>query len=762
MQTSVTIPARHPGRNADRSGGAPRRSDALLAVAWVGVVLVFWFGLFVPSMQPGVFRPEAADLYGYFVPKLVYASQELAHGRLPLWNPWEYGGLPFLGAAQTAVLYPLFPAVFALLRPATALHVFMVAHYLLLGAGAFAMLRAFRLGVPGAIFGTLCLVFQPTLMSSHYNPIRIAAFTWVPWMVAALVWTVERRSLAAALALAVAATLQVLAGYPEYAVDTAMILAVLLPAAALRVRDARGVGLVGGAALAAALVSAPQLVAIAEMFRTSVRAAGAVPFLAGQGFDLAAYGSGLGAWVSSISTFGYLPALGWLLVFVGVVAPRRPYRWALLAVWILASVAYSEPLRTIPPFRFFRSFLPWSTLLYVPLAAFAGAGFDRAAAAVAGDRPARREVAVALVGLAVALPLLSLRSLAGLAVTVAILAAGRVARVAPRTAVGAALVATLATIWTWIPPTLPQTLRHRYARGETPFPSLDDAFARVAELRAACGDDVRGRVLAPVETLLGLPVLGRVPAVQGYPEPLAPARTSRLLAAAGLAPETLLPLDWDRVARSAGVLRLLDVRCILLPPGHEDGLARLGFAPGGRLADGRTAWVQPATGVARVVSAVRHAPNAEDGLAAVLDPAVDLASEAVVESPGTSACGTGETCDPAPVDARLATVGESPGRLVFRVESATDAHLVVAVSHAPGWRAAVDGRPVAIVPADYAFMAVPLEAGRHVVELYYRPRGFTAAVVLALVGVALMATAGIRVVVRRQSVAGGSAASSAA
>src|SRR5580765_7117701 len=83
MQRSVTIPARHPGRNADRSGGVPRRMIALLAVAWTGVVLVFWFGLFVASMRPGLFRPEAADLYGYFLPKLAYAAEEIAHGRLP-------------------------------------------------------------------------------------------------------------------------------------------------------------------------------------------------------------------------------------------------------------------------------------------------------------------------------------------------------------------------------------------------------------------------------------------------------------------------------------------------------------------------------------------------------------------------------------------------------------------------------------------------------------------------------------------------------
>ena len=77
MQRAVTSPARHPRRNA-----------LALAGAWVAVVLLFWLGLFVPAMRPGVFRPEAVDLYGYFFPKFVYGSAELGRGALPLWNPY--------------------------------------------------------------------------------------------------------------------------------------------------------------------------------------------------------------------------------------------------------------------------------------------------------------------------------------------------------------------------------------------------------------------------------------------------------------------------------------------------------------------------------------------------------------------------------------------------------------------------------------------------------------------------------------------------
>src|SRR6185436_20281557 len=80
--------------------------------------------------------------------------------------------------------------------------------------------------------------FQPVMMMSHYNPIRIASFAWVPWMVATCVRTMEGARLEPALALAAVAALQALAGYPEYSLDTTLVLGVLWLAAVLRSRRA--------------------------------------------------------------------------------------------------------------------------------------------------------------------------------------------------------------------------------------------------------------------------------------------------------------------------------------------------------------------------------------------------------------------------------------------------------------------------------------------------------------------------------------------
>jgi uncharacterized membrane protein YfhO len=53
--------------------------------------------------------------------------------------------------------------------------------------------------------------------------------------------------------------------------------------------------------------------------------------------------------------------------------------------------------------------------------------------------------------------------------------------------------------------------------------------------------------------------------------------------------------------------------------------------------------------------------------------------------------------------------------------SARAAVVVLADAYDPGWRASVDGEAAALLRANIAFRAVAVPAGRHVVELAYRP-----------------------------------------
>lgn len=59
------------------------------------------------------------------------------------------------------------------------------------------------------------------------------------------------------------------------------------------------------------------------------------------------------------------------------------------------------------------------------------------------------------------------------------------------------------------------------------------------------------------------------------------------------------------------------------------------------------------------------------------------------------------------------------------VKSEKPAYLVLARTYYPGWRAQVDGRPAEIFRANYAFQAVKIPAGEHLIELEFKPTGWS-------------------------------------
>jgi hypothetical protein len=180
------------------------------------------------------------------------------------------------------------------------------------------------------------------------------------------------------------------------------------------------------------------------------------------------------------------------------------------------------------------------------------------------------------------------------------------------------LVSALGAVWTWVPGAQ-AALPHRYAAGQPTYLRLDARLADGAALRAACGSFATGRVLAPRETWLGVPLLADLPTPQGYPESLAPRYTSALLDGAGLAPHSVFPLDRRRLARAGGALRLLDVQCIVLPADWEALVAGLGFTRAGVLGDGRVVSVR-AGAAAFLPPEVVGVASDDAALAAVLAP----------------------------------------------------------------------------------------------------------------------------------------------
>lgn len=98
------------------------------------------------------------------------------------------------------------------------------------------------------------------------------------------------------------------------------------------------------------------------------------------------------------------------------------------------------------------------------------------------------------------------------------------------------------------------------------------------------------------------------------------------------------------------------------------------------------------------------------------DPRFDPEQEVVLAAPPPIQASAGVA-----VAAAVRPIERRMDRLAFETEAAAPGLLVLAEAYDRGWRARVDGAPAPLFRANALFRAVPVAAGRHRVELAYRP-----------------------------------------
>jgi hypothetical protein len=152
--------------------------------------------------------------YGFFAYPLAHFQQEcFQHGELPLWDPYNNCGVPFLAQWNTMPLYP--PALIYLLLPLQwSLSFFCLLHLWFAGFGMFFLARRWSGNAFAAAFAGVAFAFNGLTLNLLMWPSHIATLSWMPWVVLAVerAWREGGRKIILA---AFAGALQMLAGGPE-------------------------------------------------------------------------------------------------------------------------------------------------------------------------------------------------------------------------------------------------------------------------------------------------------------------------------------------------------------------------------------------------------------------------------------------------------------------------------------------------------------------------------------------------------------------
>jgi hypothetical protein len=82
------------------------RRPLALALAGLALLVLAMFADALVAPGSRVLGDARSDLPNQFLPWRAFGFGELAKGNLALWNPYVFGGAPFFGGMQSALLYP--------------------------------------------------------------------------------------------------------------------------------------------------------------------------------------------------------------------------------------------------------------------------------------------------------------------------------------------------------------------------------------------------------------------------------------------------------------------------------------------------------------------------------------------------------------------------------------------------------------------------------------------------------------------------------
>jgi len=163
-----------------------KRRDDLLAIAILFLLwLLFFWRLFTPVAADQASLKQG-DFSGQFVTFAGYQYQRLSHGEIPLWDPYNNGGLPFIADTQAAVFYPprlLTIGLSSLSGGWTyhALELEMTVHVLAFTLMMYAFVRKLTGSVPGGFVAAIIAGYCGYL--AGYPPLQLAlleAGIWLP------------------------------------------------------------------------------------------------------------------------------------------------------------------------------------------------------------------------------------------------------------------------------------------------------------------------------------------------------------------------------------------------------------------------------------------------------------------------------------------------------------------------------------------------------------------------------------------------------
>jgi hypothetical protein len=191
------------------SRGLSRWRDHALPLAALALLVLLSYPTWI---MPGAYTYD--DLDRLNAPQRMLLAWFYAHGHLPLWNPFNFAGQPFLAAGQAGPLY-LPNAVFLFLSVVPAFKVSYLFHELLAAGGMYAASYHLWRSRLGAVVSAVAFLTSGFLLGHQIHTQMFDAFAWLPLCFWLCLRVCDRPSWLRIVAMAAALAMEIYAGHPQ-------------------------------------------------------------------------------------------------------------------------------------------------------------------------------------------------------------------------------------------------------------------------------------------------------------------------------------------------------------------------------------------------------------------------------------------------------------------------------------------------------------------------------------------------------------------
>ncbi|MEO0102659.1 MAG: YfhO family protein [candidate division WOR-3 bacterium] len=160
------------------------------------------------------------DVIEHYYPYHYFLFQNLRHFAIPLWNPYIFSGMPFLGDVQSQIFYPLNWLLAFISSPSPGftfwvLEIKMIIHFFLAGIFFYLFLRELNLSFYASLFGAVIFTFSGFLVTHLIHLTMINTYIWIPLLFFFLFRWQKRSSLSDALFAGIILGVANLASHPQ-------------------------------------------------------------------------------------------------------------------------------------------------------------------------------------------------------------------------------------------------------------------------------------------------------------------------------------------------------------------------------------------------------------------------------------------------------------------------------------------------------------------------------------------------------------------